>query len=347
MKNPLSNTELYAAAVVIAFLISLAATPAVRALAVAMRWLDHPSSKVKTHKEATPVLGGVAIWLAFAGSLVLMRFLTNFPTGTLFRLRSLLAGGAIVFLLGFVDDMLRPHGLGWKPKLVMQTAAALLLVHFGIEIRFLHPSYLGTIITVLWVVGLCNALNIIDIMDGLAASQAAVAALAFLLIALPSEEVYVNFAAAALAGAALGFLPWNLSRRRKIFMGDSGSLLLGFTLAGLSLGTDYTKVNPLGVYAPLFILAVPIFDTLYVMAIRMMKGHSPFMGSKDHFALRLERMGFKRSQILLLCLLAAAFLSICAWLVTRVSTPWAAWIYLVVGSWAGIVAWHITKVDMT
>jgi len=288
----------------------------------------------------------VAIWLAFAGSLVLMRFLTHFPTGTLYRLRSLLAGGAMIFLLGFVDDMLRPRGLDWKPKLVVQVLAASLLVYFGIEIRFLHPSYLAVLVTILWVVGICNALNIIDIMDGLAASQAAVAALALLLIALPSEEVYVNFGAASLAGAALGFLPWNLSRRRKIFMGDSGSLLLGFTLAALALGTDYTKVNPLGVYAPLFILAVPMFDTLYVMAIRMMKGQSPFLGSKDHFALRLESMGFKRPQILLLCVLAAGFLSVCAWLVTRVSTPWAVWIYLVVGAWAGIVAWHITKVDM-
>ena len=346
MKNPLSTTELYAAAIAISFVISVLATPAVRALAVAMQWLDHPSSEVKTHKEATPVLGGVAIWLAFAGSLVLMRFLTHFPTGTLFRLRSLLAGGALIFLLGFVDDMLRPHGLGWRPKFIVQIAAAALLVYFGIEIRFLHPAHLATLVTILWVVGICNAFNIIDIMDGLAASQAVVASLAFLLIALPSEEVYVNFGAAALAGAALGFLPWNLSRKRKIFMGDSGSLLLGFTLAGLALGTDYTKVNPLGVYAPLFILAVPMFDTFYVMVIRMMKGQSPFMGSRDHFALRLERMGFKRPQILLLCVLASAFLSVCAWLVTLVSTPWAIWIYLVVGSWALIVAWHITKVDM-
>jgi len=346
MKNALTTPQLYAAAIGIAFLISVLATPAVRAVAVAMRWLDYPSSSVKTHKEATPVLGGVAIWLAFAGSLVILRFLTHFPTGTLYRLRSLLAGGAMVFLLGFVDDMLRPRGLDWKTKIVVQIVAAAMLIYFGIQVRFLHPEHLANLITILWVVGICNAFNIIDIMDGLAASQAVIAALALLLIALPSEEVYVNFGAAALAGAALGFLPWNLSRRRKIFMGDSGSLLLGFSLAGLTLGTDYTKVNNWGVYAPLFIVAVPMFDTLYVMVIRMMKGQSPFTGSKDHFALRLERMGFKRPQILLLCLLASGFLSVCAWLVTLVSASWAVWIYLVVGSWAAIVAWHITKVDM-
>ena len=189
-------------------------------------------------------------------------------------------------------------------------------------------------------------MNIIDIMDGLAATQAAAAALAFLLIALPSEEVYVNFAAAALMGAALGFLPWNLSARRKIFMGDSGSLLMGFILAALSLGTDYTQINPLGMYAPVFILLVPIFDTLYVMVIRMLKGLSPFRGSKDHFPLRMERMGFSRPQIVSVCVLASVLLGVCAWLITRVSTPWAIWIYCVVGAFSLMLSWRLTQVDM-
>src|SRR5205814_5488794 len=128
-----------------------------------------------------------------------------------------------------------------------------------------QPAYVGAAVTMIWVVGITNAFNIIDIMDGLAASQAAVAAVAFLLISLPSEELYVNFASAALAGAALGFLPWNLSKRRKIFMGDSGSMLLGFLLAGISMGTSYSNVNNLGVYAPLLILLVPMYDTFFVM----------------------------------------------------------------------------------
>ena len=342
----LSRLELLASAAATAFLITLAATPLVRRAAVAMGWLDRPESAVKTHTVPVPALGGVAVWLGFAGALVTARFLTTFPTGTLYRLRAVLAGAALVFVLGVVDDLKKPEGLGWKTKMGVQAAAAGLLIHFGIKIRFLQPDYLGTTLTFFWVVGICNAVNIIDIMDGLAASQAAAAALGFWLIALPSEEIYVNFGAAALLGAALGFLPWNFSSRYKIFMGDSGSLLLGFVLSALALGADYTRVNPLGVYAPLLILAVPMYDTFYVMIVRLFKGISPFLGSKDHFALRLERMGFTRPQIVALSLVASLFLSAAAWLVTVLSTPWAVGLYAGLGVLVGLVTWHISQVDM-
>ncbi len=340
------NIILYAKTVGIAFLLSWAATPLVRALAVRMHWLDTPGSDVKTHTIATPALGGVGIWIGFAGALVATRFLTDFPTGTLYRLRAVLAGGAFVFLLGILDDLRKPEGLDWKTKMFVQAIAAGVLVYFGIQLHFVQPDYLSVVLTFLWVVGICNAFNIIDIMDGLAASQGAVAALGFLFIAMPSEDVYVNFAAAALVGAAFGFLPWNFSAKRKIFMGDSGSLLLGYVLSALAMGVDYTQVNPLGVFAPLFILAIPMFDTFYVMFIRLRKGLSPFRGSLDHFALRLERLGYSRLQIVALCLLASTFLSLCALLVTLVSTPWALWIYFVVGSFTLTLAYAITKVDM-
>lgn len=341
-----SHLSLLIHAALTAFALTLVATPFVRAAATRMGWLDRPETDVKTHTVPVPALGGVAVWVGFAGALVAARFMTAFPTGTLYRLRGILAGAALVFVLGVIDDLKKPHGLGWKTKMAVQVLAALVLVHFDIKIRFIQPDYLGVFLTVLWVVGICNAVNIIDIMDGLAASQAAAAALGFWLIALPSEDVYVNFAAAALLGSALGFLPWNFSKKRKIFMGDSGSLLLGFTLAALALGTDFTLVNPLGVYAPLLILAVPMFDTFYVMAVRMMKGKSPFLGSRDHFALRLERMHFTRPQIVALSLFASLFLSLCAWLVTLVATPWAVAIYLMLGAMIGFVTWQISQVDM-
>lgn len=341
-----SHLSLLIHAALTAFALTLVATPFVRAAATRMGWLDRPETDVKTHTVPVPALGGVAVWVGFAGALVAARFMTAFPTGTLYRLRGILAGAALVFVLGVIDDLKKPHGLGWKTKMAVQVLAALVLVHFDIKIRFIQPDYLGVFLTVLWVVGICNAVNIIDIMDGLAASQAAAAALGFWLIALPSEDVYVNFAAAALLGSALGFLPWNFSKKRKIFMGDSGSLLLGFTLAALALGTDFTLVNPLGVYAPLLILAVPMFDTFYVMAVRMMKGKSPFLGSRDHFALRLERMHFTRPQIVALSLFASLFLSLCAWLVTLVATPWAVAIYLMLGTMIGFVTWQISQVDM-
>ncbi|MDA8131633.1 MAG: MraY family glycosyltransferase [Elusimicrobia bacterium] len=321
MNDLLENSRLYIIAFVLPLLLSLGLTPLLRALALRFGHLDKPT-EIKTHKHPTPLMGGTAIFLAFSASLVFMRFYTSFPTGTLRDLRLLMGGGAVMFALGLVDDLRKPHGLGFKTKFVVQFAVAAAVALHGIRIHFIQPDYLGFLISVLWIVGVSNAFNIIDIMDGLSAGQAALAAFGFLLIAFPSEAIYVNFASAALAGAALGFLPYNFSKRLKIFMGDSGSLLCGFVLALVAMGTRYTDVNPLGVYAPIFILAVPIYDTLFVSVLRLRRGHSPFLGSKDHFALRLEKIGFSRHGVVRLASLATLGLAVFAWLLTQVSLTW-------------------------
>lgn len=309
-------------------------TPLVRALALRWGVLDAPGSPIKTHASATPVFGGVAIWGGFILAMLMLRLTTSFPTGTLTSLRALVLGGTLVFALGLVDDLKRPQGLDYKPKFLVQILAALLLVLFGLRIRFLAPDYFAAFVTVVWIVGVTNAFNIIDIMDGLSASQAAIAALAFLLISLPTEELYVNFASAAVAGAALGFLPWNMSKRRKLFMGDSGSLLLGFLLAAISLGARYSEVNDAGPFAPLLILFVPAFDTLFVSVLRLNQGKSPFLGSKDHFALRLEKMGLSRNSVVIVAGVVAATLGLCAFLVTQLPLREAVAVYLLV---AGLV----------
>lgn len=321
MSELIKNSHLYFAAFLLPLALSLALTPALRALAIRFGHVDQPTD-IKTHKVPTPLFGGAAIFLAFTVTLLLLRFYTSFPTGTLRDLRVLLMGGTVMFLLGIIDDLYKPHGLGFKAKFAVQFAVAVFVVMYGFRIRFIHPEYLAAALSVLWIVGVSNAFNIIDIMDGLSAGQAALAAFGFLLISLPSESIYVNFASAALAGAALGFLPYNFSKRFKIFMGDSGSLLCGFVLALIALGTKYTAVNPLGVYAPLFILAVPIYDTLFVSVLRLRRGHSPFLGSKDHFALRLEKIGFSRRWVVWLASLATLSLSIFAWLMTQVPLAW-------------------------
>ena len=311
-------------------------TPLVRLLSLRLGVLDSPGSAVKTHKEPTPVFGGVAIYLGFMATMLLLRMTTSFPTGTLYNLRALVLGGSLVFMLGLIDDLKRPEGVDYKPKFVVQILAAALLIAFGLRMRFLQPAYVAYVVTVVWVVGVTNAFNIVDIMDGLSASQAAVAALAFLMISLPSEELYVNFASAALAGAAIGFLPWNMSRKHKIFMGDSGSLLIGFLLAGISLGTRYSEVNDAGVFAPLLILFVPAFDTLFVSLLRLNQGKSPFLGSKDHFALRLEKMGLTRGWVVLIAGAAAGFMGLCAFLVTLLPLRGAVVVYVLV---AILVIW--------
>ena len=295
MSDLISNYRLYLGAFLLPLALSLALTPLLRAVAIRFGHVDKPTD-IKTHKVPTPLFGGAAIFIAFAVTLLILRFYTSFPTGTLRDLRVLLLGGAVMFLLGVIDDLYKPHGLGFKAKFAVQFAVAIFVVMYGFRIRFIQPEYLAAALSVLWIVGVSNAFNIIDIMDGLSAGQAAL--------------------------AAFGFLPYNMSKRFKIFMGDSGSLLCGFVLALIALGTKYSTVNPLGVYAPLFILAVPIYDTLFVSVLRLRRGHSPFLGSKDHFALRLEKIGFSRRWVVWLASMATLSLAIFAWLMTQVPLAW-------------------------
>jgi UDP-GlcNAc:undecaprenyl-phosphate/decaprenyl-phosphate GlcNAc-1-phosphate transferase len=310
------TSSLTPAAFLIAAALALVLVPLARR--AALRWgvLDAPSTPIKTHRVPTPYLGGVAVYAAVAGTLVLLRLLTHFPTGTLRSLRAVLVGGGFVMLLGLVDDVKR-GGLDFRWKFFFQFLGAALLMAFDIRIKFIQPDWLGAAFTVLWVVGVTNAFNIIDIMDGLSSSQAMAACVGFLFIALPHEEIYVNLAAAALAGACLGFLPYNLSSSRKIFLGDAGSLFLGFTLAAVSMGMSYTTETPVGLVAPFLILGLPIYDTLFVMALRVRQGKSPFLGSKDHLALKLRALGFTSRQVVAILAVAAAAFSISGYVATR------------------------------
>ncbi len=342
ISDPLLCAILFGVAAMISFLL----TPVVRMISVRSGILDAPNSAIKTHAAPTPVFGGVAIWAGFIGAMLLLRLTTNFPSGTLYNLRSLVIGGALIFGLGLADDLRRPQGLDYKTKFVVQFAATAVLAAYGLHIHFIHPPWVGVGVTLVWVVGITNALNIIDIMDGLAATQAAVAAIAFLFVSVPSEEHYVKFAAAAIAGAALGFLPRNLSKRNKIFMGDCGALTLGFLLAGLSVGAHYSEVNDVGVFAPLLILGVPIFDTLFVSVMRLNQGKSPFLGSKDHFALRLERMGLSRREVVAVAAVAAALLGVCAFLATQLPHGQALALYAVVLAAVVAAGWRLSWVSM-
>jgi UDP-GlcNAc:undecaprenyl-phosphate GlcNAc-1-phosphate transferase len=334
-----SFASLFLTCFLIALVVSAAATPLMRQLALRWHILDRPWTDIKTHKQPTPYLGGAAIAIGIAVSLLAARFITDFPTGTLHSLRGIFFGGLIIVLLGLFDDI-KPKGLGYQVKFLVQGAAALCLMYFDMRINFVSPNWLGVALTLIWIIAVINAINIIDIMDGLASGIAVIASLGFLFISLPSEEIYVNFLAAALAGALLGFIPYNLSKKMKIFMGDTGSLLVGFVLAALSLGAAYTRVNNLGVFAPLLILGIPLYDTALVFYLRFQRGMSPFLGSRDHFALRLEKFGFYREEILILCYATSLVLTFTAFEVTVVPTHIAIIIYAVTGVAAlGLGTW--------
>jgi UDP-GlcNAc:undecaprenyl-phosphate GlcNAc-1-phosphate transferase len=242
-----------------------------------------------------------------------------------------------------MDDIKR-KGMGYRFKFLVQTAAALCLLSFDVRIHFIHPAWMADFLTIVWVVGIINAVNIVDIMDGLSSGIAIIASLGFFFISLPSEQIYVNFAATALAGGLLGFIPFNLSQRFKIFLGDTGSLFTGFMLAALSLGTAYTHVNNAGVFAPILILGVPIYDTILVFFLRLQKGMSPFLGSHDHYALRLERHGLYREEILILSFAFSLLLTFAAYEVTLVTFDYALLIYAAVGTIALALATWLARI---
>ena len=303
---------------VIGLFLSLIFNYITRKLYVAIGKYDIPTD-IKTHSGMVPHSGGLAFLLSFVITLFIIRFTTHFPTGTLREIRYILIGLFFIFFLGIIDDFKKPEGLKPSVKFLIEVLVALFMIINGFKINFIHPQYLSWILSILWIVGITNAINIIDIMDGLAGSQIFIASLAFFFITLPQEELYVNIVAGVVSVSILGFLPYNFSSSKKVFLGDSGSLACGFLLSVISLGANYSDVNPLGVYAPVFILSVPIFDTIYVSYLRIRKGISPFKGTKDHYALRLEALGLSRKNIVIASSVFSIITSVLSYLLTKVS----------------------------
>jgi len=308
-----------------AFLVTSVSVPALIML-LGDKFTDKPYG-IKTHDGVVPLAGGPAIMAGVFLSLLMVRLTVSFPTGTLHSLRGVLAGGLIIFAAGLVDDIKKPAGISAFTKLAAQTAAAAALIFYGIKINFVTNNVLSYTLTVLWVIALTNSFNLLDITDLLAVSQACCAALFFIIIALPSEEIFVNFAAAALLGAGVGFAPYNVSRRCKSFMGDSGSMLLGFLLAAVSMGARYSFKNPAAVLAPVLILAVPLWDTGFVFIARIAQKKNPFKGSPDHAVLRLQQHGFSRHAAVLLFLAGSIIYGALALAVIHLNPFWTSVIF--------------------
>jgi UDP-GlcNAc:undecaprenyl-phosphate/decaprenyl-phosphate GlcNAc-1-phosphate transferase len=286
-------------------------TPLFRKIAQKSQFLDSPSGQLKKHTAPVPYLGGLAIYFSFL--LTILGVLVLSPPVEGARVLAILSGATVMALLGLVDDL---FSLSPWVKLLFQFLAAGLLVVFGVQLEFLpgHPL-IAVGLTLLWVVGVTNAVNLIDIMDGLAGGVTALACLGFVLVPFLGSQSYVPLTAAALGGSVLGFLPYNFQPAR-IYMGDSGALFLGYTLAGLAMGHGYSQVNVLALCAPVLILGIPLYDTMLVMVLRTLKGRSMFRGSNDHLALRLRQMGMSVKQTVLTLWGISALLALCSgWLV--------------------------------
>jgi UDP-GlcNAc:undecaprenyl-phosphate GlcNAc-1-phosphate transferase len=264
------------------------------------------------HRQPTPLLGGIAIFAATTTVVVWFG-----PHD--WRLVGLVAGGAVLFITGLIDDFrrLRPH-----TKLIAQIAAACVLVTCGVQIGSPWLAAVAIPLSIVWVVGITNAFNLLDNMDGLSAGTACIAA-AFLFAftdAVGSTDVAVL--CLALGGAALGFLIYNFNPAR-IFMGDSGSMYLGFTLAGITLmGTHEMASDVFFVLlVPAAMMGLPIMDTTLVTIMRTIEGRPLSQGGRDHLSHRLVAVGLsERQSVLVLYVLAASFGSL--GLVARTMGVW-------------------------
>ncbi len=275
-------------------------TPITRRLAFYLGVLDQPSSR-KVHQKPTPLMGGLAIYGALVIALLLFR-----PEFYLVEFGAILAGATWLVLLGFVDDR---QGMRPLVKMGGQTIAAIVLIVAGIHVRIFENQILNIGLTLFWIVGITNAMNFQDNMDGLAAGITAVASIFFFVMAVQEELSLVGSLAAALAGASVGFLIYNFNPA-STFMGDMGSMVLGFLLSVLALKLDF-NVSPdrqiVTWMVPIVVLGFPIFDTTLVTFTRLRERRSPMQGGKDHTSHRLVSLGLsQRAAVLLIYALCAA-----------------------------------------
>ena len=311
------------------FVVAWVGTFVMRIAAPKVGFVDKPGHR-KIHHKPIPLGGGVAIFLGFALPLLAVlgvcTFVTHAPTSELYHY----VGGVrrqTPMALGLLGAMLAMHLLGLRDdrramgpfsKLLVQLAiTAAFVAAFDVRaLTFLDTPGLGRlpsiVLTVLWITAIANAFNFLDNMDGLSAGVAAVCTTAFLVTALSIGQWFVAATLALLLGALLGFLCFNFAPA-SIFMGDSGSLVIGLLLGVLTVRTTFLRPGEdfgagwYAVFAPLIVLAIPLYDLIVVSIIRLSRGKSPFVGDTNHFSHRLVARGMsKRTAVLCIYLVTAA-----------------------------------------
>ncbi len=306
--------EHYVMAPALALLLGYVLTPQVRVLAQKIGAMDYPDPR-KVHSGAMPRLGGLAVYLAFVTAVLLFRDITPQVLG-------LLAGATLVVLVGVVDDV---RGLSPRVKLAGQIAAALVVLPFGIEVHYLtnplngQMIYLGLLsipVTVFWVVAVTNAINLIDGLDGLAGGVSCIAALTMAAVAWTqwtrfgvSDMPQMIVLALTLVAAVAGFLRYNF-HPAKIFLGDTGSMFLGYTLGVMAIMSLTKSATAVSVFIPLVILGVPLLDTLFAILRRCYQHKPIFQPDRQHLHHQLLAMGLNHRQAVLVIYGLSAFLGL-------------------------------------
>ncbi|MFH1683778.1 MAG: MraY family glycosyltransferase [Candidatus Margulisiibacteriota bacterium] len=277
--------------VLFSFLAAYFSTFLFRAIAVKFNILDIPNQR-KIHKESTPLLGGLAVFLGVL-FVLFFRIIDDRSFFVVF------GAAAIILIVGLIDDM---KNLSVRFRLITQIIAVSILIYFGIKVTFLPNNIFGNtgeiLITFLWVIGITNAVNCLDGIDGLASGTAAIGAFFFALISYQADQIGLALISIILAVSCLGFLPHNLGKK-KIFLGDAGSNFIGFMLASIALLGNWGGDNIVRLTIPVLIMAVPIFDMIFTTVMRVKEEKvtniAEWMkyGGKDHFHHCLVDLGLK------------------------------------------------------
>ncbi len=295
-----------------ALMLAIGGTPVMRLVALRLGVVDKPAAR-KIHTHPVPLLGGAAIYIAFIIVLVLLgdrRYISEIV--------GIFIGATLVSLMGVVDDR---WGLGSYIKLAGQLLAASILIYSGVQVR-VWGGWFDILITIGWVVGITNAMNLLDNMDGLSGGIAMIAAAFFTLLAALSHQYFVGALAAALAGACAGFLVYNWNPAR-IFMGDTGSLFLGFLLAAVGIKLRFpSNSDTITWMIPVLVMGLPIFDTTLVFISRLRRGKNPLTTpGKDHISHRLAHITGSRREAVLLCFLLSGTVGLTSIFITQATVP--------------------------
>lgn len=311
-------------AFILAFILTFVTTPFVKNLAFRIGAVDVPRDSRRMHKKPTARLGGLAIYLGFIVSAIIFSDKTPEFIGVII-------GCTLIVVLGIFDDI---YALGAKFKLLVQIVAALIPVLLGLRVEFIKvPEFLSSYgylslgwlsipVTVIWIVGITNAINLLDGLDGLACGVSSISALTLLVIAIIVGEPEVVFATSALAGACFGFLPYNFNPA-KLFMGDTGALMLGFMLSCISVQGLFKGYAVISIAVPFLILALPIFDTASAIIRRMKKGQPIMSPDRNHLHHRLVDAGLSQKKAVTLIYFISIVLCMVA--IILIATGAVAW----------------------
>ena len=327
---------------VLSFIVTMDSVRKMRRFALQKQIVDHPGGR-KGHSNQVPLLGGIAIWFGFSISIIfalglvsllwrstsLLKFLPNLHLWgqeisiELPAILAVIIAASGITVLGLMDDLIK-NGLHYRTKFIVQFLVAAIVVVNGVSIHIFPWPWLNLLVSLFWIVGIMNAINLLDGMDGLAAGVSAISATGFLLLSLSNESFYTAILLISLIGCCLGFLRYNFYPAR-IFMGDAGSLLLGFLLSTMAIiclnSVQPGITNPIVLF-PIMVLSIPIYDTFSVILIRIRKRRHPFIGDKNHFFHRLVRLGMSRKNTVFLIYVLNVIAVTAAFLLNYLSWWW-------------------------